>query len=657
MNTFYKRWLLIILLIFIVGIGYKVARIALPAYRLWQDIQALSQTEDFTNIEPDKLDKTTQSAYRNTRDLHSELKLFFPLFRRMGWLPFVGDEITAAPDVLEAGLLLSESGAMLSEHLAAPILREWQADSSQEMLLLVAQTTEESQQELSIARANLFSAEYFLNEVELKNLRPALRDPLQRLLNRLPDARLSLEMLSQMPNLTGLEGEERNYLLILQNEDELRATGGFISAVGVAQFRAGHLETITFQDSYTVDNPAAPLFAPPEPLQTFALVERWVLRDANWSPDAPTSAHDIQKIYEANTGQKLDGVIMLNQEAVVRLVDAIGPLTLPDFPEPVTGANLREYMRRAYSPDATVSVDAWWLDRKQFIQVLFDAIMKRLQTEYSQVEVVSLWDNLQSALDEGHLIINLFTLPAVQVIVEEEGWHHPLLLPHTGDYLMVVNSNLGFNKVNAVVESRLEYHVSLTSLETPFTQLTLSYIQPQGEGVECIHEARYGDTLAYEEMITRCYWNYVRIYTPSGSRLVKSSRHPIADENLLASQAWEGEAKRTQEILADGRLVQPITQWLLVPVGGSETATFTYTLPESVLFKEDGLYRYQLKIQKQGGVLNIPTTVTVDLPLDAIDIDAPAATVSENKVVRWEVDLRRNTDFSVTFRLEKTLPE
>ncbi|MCL4880510.1 MAG: DUF4012 domain-containing protein [Anaerolineae bacterium] len=650
MNTFYKRWLLIILLIFVLGIGYKAVRVIVPAYSLWRDtqtLQNLADTQDFTSIDPEKLDKTAQSVHKNTRELHTQLKSFFPLFRRLDWIPVLGDDLAAAPDLLEAGLLLSESGAVLSEQIAAPILREWQADSSQELLLLVAQTVDDSRQELPTARANLWSAEYFLNNADVSG---RLRDPLQRLQKRLPDARLVLDALSQLPNIIGLYGEERNYLLVLQNEDELRATGGFISAVGVARFQNGHLDSITFEDSYTLDKPDAPLLTPPAPLQEFMLAETWVLRDANWSPDAPTAARDIQKIYESNTGEKLDGVIMLNQEAVVRLVDAIGPLTLPDFPEPITGANLRNYMRRAYSPDESVPLEEWWLDRKQFIQVLFDAIMQRIQVEYSQVDMVRLMDNLRSALDEGHIILNTFTLPGVQVIIEGRGWHRPLLQAGTGDYLMVVNSNLGFNKVNAVVQHQMEYHVSLTNLENLFTRLSLSYTHPQGEGVDCIHEARYGDTLSYEEMISRCYWNYVRVYPSSGSQLIESSLHPIAGEMLLSSEGWDGRAERSQEILWDGRIVQPITQFLLV--SDSETASFTYGLPQKVLSQEDGVYAYHLIIQKQDGVVSTPTVVIVDLPLNAVKIHAPFAVISENKVVRWELDLRQDTEFFIEFELE-----
>lgn len=652
---FYKRWLLIILLILVVGIGYKITRIVLPAYGLWQDtttLESLAQTKDPTTINPDELAKAANSAHENIRQLHHELTPFFPLFKKMGWFPVIGDEIAATPPLLEAGLVLSESGAILSQHIAAPILKEWQADSSQELLLLVAQTVDSTTEELPTARANLFTAEFFLNEANLEDLHPRLRNPLQRLQNRLPDARLALDTLNQMPEITALYGGERVYLIALQNEDELRATGGFLSAVGVVRFQNGQMAAITFQDSYTIDNPNAELFPPPIALQNFTLAERWVLRDANWSPDAPTAARDIREIYEANTGQKVDGVILLNQEAVVRLVSAIGTLTLPDFPEPITSANLRDYMRNAYSPQGEEALENWWLDRKQFIQVLFDAMMNRIQNEYNQIDISLLLNNLQSALDEGHITVNLFTLPGVQISVEQEGWHRPIALPTTSDFLMVVNSNLGFNKVNAVIQHSMEYHVSLTDLNAPFTQLMLHYTHPQGVGVECIHEARYGDSLAYQDMIERCYWDYVRVYTPQGIQLAGSSSHPLEGEQILIADGWNGQATRTQEILASNLILQPIAQFFLVEGGQSQTVNFTYTLPDSVISQAGETYTYHLKIQKQSGVVSTPTTVIIDLPLDAtvLETSPTPLAISENKVVRWQVALRQDTELWVTFQ-------
>ena len=42
---------------------------------------------------------------------------------------------------------------------------------------------------------------------------------------------------------------ERTYLILAQNSDELRATGGFISATGVIRFREGALVDMKFADS------------------------------------------------------------------------------------------------------------------------------------------------------------------------------------------------------------------------------------------------------------------------------------------------------------------------------------------------------------------------------------------------------------------------
>src|SRR5690606_19883658 len=198
--------------------------------------------------------------------------------------------------------------------------------------------------------------------------------PLTTLQERLPDAIVAVEGLLQAPYALGVNGAPQTYLIVLQNEDELRPTGGFISAIGEARFVQGRLESLNFEDSYVVDNFSAPLISPPPSLNEIMLAERWLLRDANWSPDGTTTFNTIQSIYENQTGRTIDGVIMLNQEAVVRLVEALEPLTLPNAPEPITGANLRAYMREAYSADSP-DLEAWWGNRKAFIQTLFDAIV------------------------------------------------------------------------------------------------------------------------------------------------------------------------------------------------------------------------------------------------------------------------------------------
>src|SRR5262249_16877387 len=50
-----------------------------------------------------------------------------------------------------------------------------------------------------------------------------------------------------LPELLGAQGT-RSYLLIAQNEDELRPTGGFISAAGMLTLEHGKLSSLEFMD-------------------------------------------------------------------------------------------------------------------------------------------------------------------------------------------------------------------------------------------------------------------------------------------------------------------------------------------------------------------------------------------------------------------------
>ncbi|MCB0107011.1 MAG: DUF4012 domain-containing protein, partial [Caldilineaceae bacterium] len=65
----------------------------------------------------------------------------------------------------------------------------------------------------------------------------------------LPSLYLGTSLLPQLPELTGVHGP-RTYLLVVQNSDELRATGGFISALGVITLEQGRLANLEFVDSY-----------------------------------------------------------------------------------------------------------------------------------------------------------------------------------------------------------------------------------------------------------------------------------------------------------------------------------------------------------------------------------------------------------------------
>jgi hypothetical protein len=145
-------------------------------------------------------------------------------------------------------------------------------------------------------------------------------------------------------------GEAQNYLVLAQNRDELRATGGFISGIGLVTVEDGKIKEFSLGDSYQIDDFSKGYPAPPEPLTRFMLADYWVTRDANWSPDFPTTAEQTQALYTLSTGNQTQGVIAFNQLAVEEVLAAVGPVQIPGTDEPVTSENVEMYMRHAWAP-------------------------------------------------------------------------------------------------------------------------------------------------------------------------------------------------------------------------------------------------------------------------------------------------------------------
>ena len=167
-----------------------------------------------------------------------------------------------------------------------------------------------------------------------------------------PLAQTGLELVDVAPQLLGAD-RPRTYLLLFQNEDELRATGGFISAVGRVTIDAGKIISLTVEDSYAVDDFTTPYPDPPAPMRDYMGIDLWVFRDSNWSPDFPMAARQPISLYTQTRGGTIDGVIALNQQVVEALVDGLGPLTI-DGQTIANAQEMRDYMRAAWSPSESV---------------------------------------------------------------------------------------------------------------------------------------------------------------------------------------------------------------------------------------------------------------------------------------------------------------
>jgi hypothetical protein len=273
------------------------------------------------------------------------------------------------------------------------------------------------------------------------------------------------------------------------------------------------------------------------------------------------------------------------------------------------------------------------------------ALLERLSAPEG-LDPVELGWAVRKALDEKHVLVYLRD-PGAAALLQRQGWDGSL--PGSSadqDFLMVVDSNVGFNKADPNVARSVDYDVDLSDPAVPRARLSVRYQNLSSRPVEaCVQEARYGET--YADMLQRCYWDYVRVYVPAGSELLAGPDLALPSGSLLARIGGAGLPETIQTILdADGWSVWA-SFFDLSPMEDRELI-WEYRLPPAVVQRAaDGSYQYRLRMQKQAGTVDVPLTVRVRVPAGA-ELSAGPSVV--------ETDLRLDREMMVVFRTEEAGP-
>ena len=516
---------------------------------------------------------------------------FLAISRHMGWVPWVGGDLKAAPGLLELARQTSEMLASLLDGLV-PVLERLNQEGPGLRILGPAVTEDilNGQPHLHVARSAFEQASQARLEIDETALSPRLAEMVARYDRYTPSIALALDSLELLPSLLGALGP-KNYLVLAQNSDELRATGGFISGVGRLRVDRGQIIDVTFQDSYTVDNLAKSHPVAPDPLRQYMKAGMLVLRDANWWPDFPSSARMVVDLYKQDTGYPVDGVVAVDVVALELLIAVLGPIEVPGYPDPVSTGNLHAKLMQYWQAPILVApgeATDWWSHRKDLAADLLVALLQKAMDQLSSEDLVTLAKSLATALTQHHIQVYVDD-PAAEALLHRAKWDGALRAA-AGDYLMVVDSNVGFNKVNPNIEQTIDYEVVLDVSGLAVSNLTLTYHHKVDRPTPaCIHEPRYGDS--YLDLMERCYWDYLRIYLPAGSELVSLAGSDSAP--IVYSEA--------------GCTV--IGTAFLLETGQSRTVSLTYRRPIGT--SQDG---YTLLVQKQPGTTALPLRIGVELP-------------------------------------------
>ncbi len=432
----------------------------------------------------------------------------------------------------------------------------------------------ESEPELNGLKANLTLALLNINKIHKIGILWPVYNQIGEYKDQLQEADKLIEKLSPLvkilPTLGGYP-TEKHFLILLQNNDELRPTGGFIGVFGLANTKNGEIVSLKTDDSYHLDMPAVDKWhkEPPTPIKKYLGVENWYLRDANWVPDWPLAAQKINEIY---TGESLaigqsapdfSGIIAINPDFISDLLSLVGPINIKG--EEYNSQNFQELLQ--YNVEIAYkdrNISSW--DRKEIINELLEELKARLFSLPSDK-----WIELINTTGDNIARKNIqiyFADKSLENLVKNLGASGEVKKTDS-DYLMVVDANLAAFKSDAVVKKKINYSVSERNGQTT-ANLTLNYR----------HE---GD---FNWRTTR-YRSYTRIYLPLGSRFINYSGLDKDKSDWTA--------------IDDPILNKTIFGFFFTVEPGTEKEiSIDYSLPEAIAGQmDDGTY--SLTVQKQSG--------------------------------------------------------
>lgn len=133
------------------------------------------------------------------------------------------------------------------------------------------------------------------------------------------------EIAPLLPQMLG-DGGTRTYLLMAQQNAELRATGGLTGSVGTIIVENGKISVGEFSAGGNDYAAEANLFGEVTAEEDALFTNRMAIRisDTNFNPDFPRVAHFAKGLYEAGTRQKVDGVIAIDPVFLQYLLALVG---------------------------------------------------------------------------------------------------------------------------------------------------------------------------------------------------------------------------------------------------------------------------------------------------------------------------------------------
>lgn len=310
------------------------------------------------------------------------------------------------------------------------------------------------------------------------------------------------EINSFLPDLLGVT-ERKRYLIFLQNEGELRSTGGWLTSYGIIGIEGGQIRELFVDDIYNADGMLSiqnKRYTPPRSMANALEITQWPFALINWYPDLLDTLNEAEPfVRNLGKGVALDGLITIDVTFIQKLLEKWGGIEVPGERELITAENLygRIFeMHEEFTPGST--------QKTTFLANLANEIVKKILS-MNAMELIELADIFTNTLDEKHLQATFKNRDAFNFFAYRN-WANSMSFEYNNAPIGI-DWNWGGNKANLYLDKNHNLLINIKDTDTvDFTySLTVentstSTNYPEGE-----------------------YVNYQRIYLPPEATILKIS--------------------------------------------------------------------------------------------------------------------------------------
>lgn len=598
--------LIFLLLGGLVAYGYFTAKSFQP------DIQAIQQTGG--HLATSFQNQDLGAAKIDAQILASQFNNFDAKYQKVSWishLPFIGLYVQDGQHAINAGkpLIASLDTLIASVSPYADLLgfktgeatmsgQLPKAQSIEDRIVFMAETLDKISPDLDKVAVDMEAAQKELDMINPNRYPETLggkniRSKIVELKSTIAE---SAQLLSQakpliklLPDLLG-NPNAKTYMVLFQNDAELRPTGGFMTAYAFLRVTKGKIEPLSSYDIYDLDSRFNKKVPAPAAIQKYLNETYLNLRNSNMSPDYKTSMDLFYKYYrDIPNFPKPDGIIAIDTQfpvAILKIIGSIGvggwgnfgPQNDPRCDCPQVVYALEEI---ADKPGSSIRVG-----RKAVLGPLMHSMMAN-----SMGSPKHLWPKLfNAALDsikQKHLLF-YFLEDKTQKVAEDFN-AAGRIKPYAYDYLHINDANLGGAKTDMFITREVEQDIEKTNGAVTKT-VSITYKNPH-KGSNCNLEAG-------QLCLNGVYRDYVRLYVPKGSKLL----------SVVGSEVKEVVSEDLDKTVFEAFFtMRPESQSKIV---------FKYELPSTL-----DLSTYRLLVQKQPGLPTIKHTIILNGNQTTVDLD------------------------------------